>query len=236
MDAYENADSYEFDRNGEAFVLRAWSGFPLKCIFDVGANVGDWALLARSFFPAAAIHCFEIMGVTAEQLRRRTAGMADVTVNEFGLLDREGEIELRYFPSVSSITTITPYPHEYEHVPAKGRAVPGDAYIEAHGIERIDLLKLDVEGAENLVLKGLDKTISAGRIDAVQFEYGKVCILTKFLLRDFCEYFAARGYRVGKIYPDQVVFRDYDFTHEDFRGSNYLAVRRQRQDLIDAVS
>jgi len=57
----------------------------------------------------------------------------------------------------------------------------------------------------------------------VQFEYGRVNILTHFLLRDFYELFARFGYVVGKIYPDHVDFRSYDLGDEDFLGPNYFA-------------
>ncbi|MBI4717862.1 MAG: FkbM family methyltransferase [Planctomycetes bacterium] len=236
LDCYENADDYAFDHNGEAFVLRAWSRFGFSCIFDVGANVGDWTRLARQAFPAAAIHCFEIMPDTAAELRRGVEGVKGVMVNDFGLADREGEVPLRYFPQVSSITTMTEYPHEFPHRTAVGRVMTGDAYVASRNVERVEMIKLDVEGAESLVLAGLSDTFAAGKVDVVQFEYGKVSILTKFLLRDFHAFFSERGYRVGKVYPDHVEFREYEFAHEDFRGSNFVAVRREREDLITAVA
>jgi hypothetical protein len=86
-------------------------------------------------------------------------------------------------------------------------------------------LKLDVEGAEHLVLQGLDEALSERRIRFVQFEYGRVNILTRFLLRDFYTLFATHGYVVGKIFPDHVDIRDYDLNDEDFLGPNYLACR-----------
>jgi hypothetical protein len=57
----------------------------------------------------------------------------------------------------------------------------------------------------------------------VQFEYGLKNIVTKFLLRDFYAYFEARGYKVGKLFPTSVRFREYRFEDEDFLGPNYVA-------------
>ncbi len=233
LDRFENADDYSFDNNGEGLVLQRWSRFDFKCVLDVGANVGDWSTLARAAFPNAALHCFEILPATAEKLRNQLGDSA--IVNEFGLSDKTGEVKLRYFPEVSTLTTITDYPHEFAAKETTGQVVSGDGYLKEHNINHVDLVKLDVEGAENLVLAGFEETLQRGAIDIIQFEYGKVSILTKFLLRDFYDLLIARGFRIGKIYPDGVEFRDYIFEHEDFRGANFVAIRSERGDLIDAV-
>jgi hypothetical protein len=101
----------------------------------------------------------------------------------------------------------------------------GDEFLAREGIDEVDFLKIDVEGAEHLVLRGLDGLLRQGRVRFVQFEYGRVNILTRFLLKDFYELFARHNYVVGKIYPDHVEIRDYDLMDEDFLGPNYLACR-----------
>jgi len=102
-------------------------------------------------------------------------------------------------------------------------------------VERIDILKIDVEGAENLVLEGFGAAISGGQIEVVQFEYGRVNIITHFLLRDFYEFFESRGYVIGKLFPDHVDFRVYALEDEDFLGPNHFAVRKARSDIVDAL-
>jgi Methyltransferase FkbM domain len=101
----------------------------------------------------------------------------------------------------------------------------GDDFLTREGIRQVDFLKLDVEGAEHLALQGLEAALRQQRIRLVQFEYGRVNVLTHFLLRDFYQLFSQYGYAVGKIYPDYVDFRDYDLIDEDFLGPNYLACR-----------
>ena len=100
----------------------------------------------------------------------------------------------------------------------------GDAYMAEQGIDRIDLLKIDVEGAEHLVLQGLAGALAGGRIGVIQFEYGQANIVTRFLLRDFHLLLESHGYSVGKLYPNRVDFRRYRFEHEDFIGPNFVAV------------
>jgi hypothetical protein len=100
----------------------------------------------------------------------------------------------------------------------------GDDFLSERGIATVDLLKLDLEGGEHLALRGFDRAFRAGgKIRLVQFEYGQVNIITKFLLRDYYEFFRERGYVVGKLYPDFVDFREYRYRDEDFLGPNYVA-------------
>ena len=41
---------------------------------------------------------------------------------------------------------------------------------------------------------------------------------------------------MGKIYPKYVDFFDYNFTKEDFRGSNYIAVKKSEVEFIKALA
>lgn len=48
-----------------------------------------------------------------------------------------------------------------------------DDYCEQHLLKAIDLVKIDVEGAEYRVLKGMEKSLTAGHIKRVVFELNK---------------------------------------------------------------
>jgi FkbM family methyltransferase len=192
--------------------------------------------MAHEIFPKATIHCFEIMHSTFQQLQRNTLGIPNIIVNDCGLLDKEGEVPLRYFPEHDTLTTLTDFPHQMKHVPAVGSVIAGDSYLIKKGIDHVDFIKIDTEGSDHLVLVGFSEAIEHGKVEVIQFEYGQAGILTKFLLRDFYLFLSSKGYRVGKMYPDYVEFRDYKMEHEDFYGSNYLAVLEKRRDLIDLLA
>ncbi|MEE9296451.1 MAG: FkbM family methyltransferase [Phycisphaerae bacterium] len=235
LNAYDNLN-YDHDTNGERFVLEALRGRPLSCLFDVGANVGQWTMMARNIFPHSEIHCFEVMPPTVEKLRKHVEEDGKITVNSCGLSDGNGSIALRCFSGNDALTTSTDYPHDLPVSEARGEVITGDGYVQRKGIKHIDFIKIDVEGMEHQVLAGLTETLAAGKVDMVQFEYGRVNIITKFLLRDFYAFFDRHGFAVGKIYPDHVAVGDYSLEDEDFGGPNYLAVRRARGDLVRLVS
>jgi FkbM family methyltransferase len=235
-ECYENASNYNFDTNGERFVLEALSSRSAGCVFDVGANVGDWMTMAHGNLPNASIHCFEIVAETASTLRARSAGIPAITVNAFGLSNHAGEVRIKCFPGYSALASMIDVCHEFASTQGTGRVVRGDDYCRERGIERIDFVKIDVEAAEWMVLEGFANMIRDGGIDVIQFEYGTGSIVTKFMLKDYYDFFAPHGYALGKIYPNYVEFRDYSFRHEDFAGPNFLAVRRNRDDLIRRLS
>jgi FkbM family methyltransferase len=235
LKSYENCN-YDVYTNGEYNVLKRLESANLKVIFDVGANVGDWALMVNEIHPNAAIHCFEIVPPTFEELERQIQNNSQIILNNMGLMDHEGIVEIKYFPENSTLSTALDFPHTLESAKINCAVTTGDSYIEKNQLTRIDYLKIDVEGVEHLILKGFEDNLQNGRIGAVQFEYGYANILSRFLLRDHYEFFTARGYKVGKIYPDYIDFKEYELTDENFIGPNYLAVHATREDLIKQLT
>ncbi len=104
------------------------------------------------------------------------------------------------------------------------------------GLDRVDVLKMDVEGAELSVLRGFSSAFENRAIDIVQFEYGPLNLITRHFLQDFYSFLNERGFALGKLYPDGVGFASYSYEHEDFVGPNYVACHRQRKDMMAAIS
>ena len=217
--------SHKPHKNGERWLLETLGGEKILTVVDVGANVGKWSLLAVDRFPQARILALEIVPPTAAVLRARTAGQDRIRPFNLGLADHTGALTIRYNPAVSAHSTVTDFPYRWEGERLECPVMRGDEFLAQEGIDHVDFLKIDVEGAEHLVLKGLEALLQRGGVRFVQFEYGRMNILTRFLLKDFYELFASHGYVVGKIFPDYVEIRDYTLADEDFLGANYLACR-----------
>jgi FkbM family methyltransferase len=216
--------NYDHETNGERWLLEKLTrNDVLRIAFDIGANRGDWTALLLRLNPSARAHCFEICPPTFEKLRTRLAKSPNVTLNAVGLSDGAGEVTLAYSSDADGLSSMVEIVCPANSQRIKAQVTTGLLYCGQHGVTRIDLLKIDVEGAEHLVLKGFGDLLQPDRIPVVQFEYGMVNIASRFLLRDFYELFTSRGYRVGKLYPNFVKFRPYRFQDEDFRGPNFVA-------------
>jgi FkbM family methyltransferase len=230
--------SFELERNGELRILEQLSLSSPEIVLDVGANVGDWSAAATRVLATAQIHAFEIVPDTARTLRDRVEreGLRSVSVNAVGLSDSDGVVPVAYLPNFSegSSAAIVQPSDEVRWIDCPVRT--GDAYCAEHGIDHIDLLKIDVEGLEDRVLKGFDGMLSRGVIDVIQFEYGHINASVRVLLGEFYELFERYGYAVGKIYPDGVEFRAFDpWRDENFKGPNYLAVHRSQTALLERL-
>ncbi|HST02681.1 MAG TPA: FkbM family methyltransferase [Usitatibacter sp.] len=238
-EAFENLD-YDFHSNGEGRVLALLAGRAPRVVLDVGANRGDWSRMAEGLLPQAVIHAFEIVPDTFRTLSQNVAGKPRIVPHPLGLADTEGDIEVFFAEGRSEIATcvtgVSESIHGYSPPRVPARVTTGDLFCEREGIERIDFLKLDVEGFEPNVLRGFARMLQGGHICAMQFEYGYGNVVSRFLLRDYYELLAPLGMRIGKIYPRSVEFRDYDLRREDFLGPNFLAVHASQDELIRALA
>lgn len=232
--------SYRSKNNGEKWVLeRIAEVRDVRTVFDVGANKGDWTLMAHKLFPAADIHAFEIVPDTFKKLSQLALGQSKIHANGVGLSDQAKDICVYLDatrPKKATAVDKSRTPSEAGRLEIRELpATTGEKYCGENGISHIDFLKIDVEGHEPCVLWGFENMLKKGAIDVVQFEYGLVNIDTKFLLKDFYDYFSRLGMSVGKIYPNHVDFRPYRRQDENFVGPNFLAVCPRSKEIISVL-
>lgn len=227
----EGNNDPDITTNGELRFLRTVV-LQCKVIFDVGANVGEWANLVLEANPLVQLHCFEPSKSTFAKLAARRFP-ANVLINNFGLSSTSGDGKLFVFGEENGMNSLYRR-HGLEH---KGLAPQQreetidlktlDEYYFEHNIVKIDYLKLDVEGHELEVLKGAENALRAGRIGIIQFEYGGCNIDSRVLLKDIFDFVQSLPYVVYKILPESIqqLFR-YSQAIETFQYSNWLLIHK----------
>lgn len=221
----------EFEEHGETWLQKKLSG-KLKTIFDVGANIGEWSLMTREFQPDAKIHMFEIVPKTYEKLLTNIPLDENMIPNGFGLSTEIGVVPMKCNPEHSQLSTQFAKLAFDNFVWKKGFAVTGDDYIDSREIEYVDFLKVDVEGAEGMVLEGFKNTLQKGNVGIIQFEYSYHALLSRWLLMDAYEMFRPLGYHLGKLTPNGIQFHEYTLLMETFKGPDYVAVHESRMNLV----
>lgn len=232
--------NYKFERNGEAKLLDLLADLKISTVFDVGANVGEWSEVASKKFPNANIHTFELSERTFETLRSRHRENKRIILNNFGLSDMSGEFRYRdYGLNSGANSLITDSSFHEKMVQSEliiGKLKTGKQYCQQNGINEIDLLKVDVEGAEHLVLQGFEELLQSGKIKVIQFEYGYTNGDAHFLIKDFYKLLERNGYIVGPLKPNGVIFMDFDYALNDFNsGPNFVAVNKKYEEIINRV-
>ena len=216
--------NYSHSSNGEQWLLGALAKQNLLSFcFDVGSNHGNWTTLVLAENPEATVHCFELCQETFQKLAAHFSADKRVILNSVGLSDHSGEIEVQYCSDSDRLSSMFEVISSGNVKKNTAKVIRGIDYCGERDIGKIDFLKIDVEGAEHLVLNGFADLLTPRCVPVIQFEYGMVNIVTKFLLRDFYTFFESRGYKVGKLFPHFVRFRAYRFQDEDFLGPNYVA-------------
>lgn len=213
----------EFDLHGESWLQRKFSG-KFNTIFDVGANIGEWTKMARSHHPDAEIHLFELVPDTYKRLLNNVKLDPKIIPNGFGLSNTCGTVDVKYVPHFDAMSTIVTDIKLDSTERRKALVFTGDQYVESRQVDQIDYLKIDVEGAEELVLKGFEQTLKSGKVRILQFEYGYISVITKWLLMDSYKYLTPLGFKLGRLREDQIEFHEYTLLNETFVGPDYVAV------------
>lgn len=133
-------------------------------ILDIGANIGLSALYFHNRFPEARILALEPSKANSKQLHRNTKDIPAITPVEAALWSRVEPVVIKNPTSVA-------WAFQVEQASAESTAVPGFTIrhlMDTYGIDRIDLLKIDIEGAERFVFEADTSWLSNVRVMAVE--------------------------------------------------------------------
>jgi FkbM family methyltransferase len=133
---------------------------------DVGAHVGEFLLKLRRIRPEVPYVGFEPNPEAYRVLARRAARLSGTRVRQVALGEREGVARLRFRrrgadPEASLVEGFrdASFYRSSIEVPVS----TGDACLAAAGVDRVAMVKIDVEGAELEVLRGLRGTLARER-------------------------------------------------------------------------
>lgn len=151
---------------------------PLRpVVFDAGANVGDFAEAMIAFRPWVRLHCFEPLPDAFATLQQTVGSYGGIALNNFALGAHSGRSELLVsrFGEASSFLELGRVLEErvygIDFTIERRIDVPVETisdYVLGRGVDRIDLLKMDVQGFEIEVLRGAEKVLD--RVDWIYTE------------------------------------------------------------------
>lgn len=179
-------------------------------IFDVGAHRGETAMAFTKAFPGAQLYCFEPFPESFDVLKANAEVYPDARLLNAGLSDATGTQVLNVnagSPTNSLLELDSQASQTWNHEGLKPQGKVEcqfyalDDFVCQHQIERIDLLKIDVQGAEYRVLEGASQTMATGRIRAIYLEIivGPTYV-GQWGLGRYLSYLEEKGFRVAGLY------------------------------------
>lgn len=220
------------ERDVQEAVLRRVREKGRGTIFDVGANVGQWtsslvAVADRVGIPDGGLelHLFEPSPEAApalEVLIEKFPPNVSAVLNRVAVAGESGRRTFHVMGPTAGTNSL------YESPEAAGGAIEVpcitlDRYCRENQIERVDLCKIDAEGADFRILEGGIESLQADILACVQFEYNHRWVYSRRFLRDVFDMVAPLGRQVGKVTPWGVeTYDEWDPELETFREGNYL--------------
>lgn len=141
---------------------------PGDIFFDLGAHIGYFTLpAAKKVTEKGAVHAFEALDSNVAMLEQSVQmnGFKNVHINHVAVSDAVGTATLstpdseKYHSGVSGWSTIMDFFPEASSKTIETTSL--DAYVLANQVPSIDLIKMDIEAAEVLALKGMKQILES---------------------------------------------------------------------------
>ena len=201
-------------------------------IIDVGSHYGETVKLFCKNFKIKKIHCFEASPNNFKILLKKIkkAGLSDFCILNMlalGTSKKESFIkqtkesssssindfnsDSKYFKRKLKILNINNSNKYYEKIPIK--IIVLDDYIAEKKIQFIDLLKIDTEGFEFNVIKGLEKNYKIVKFIYFEHHYDDM-IKKNYKFKDINQILTKYGFK--KIYKSKMYFRkSFEYIYEN---------------------
>jgi len=158
-------------------------------VIDVGANVGNYSKQVIDINKSITVYAFEphpktfaklsaIIGKNFHPVNAAISNEEEVlTLYDYELKDGSAHASL-YKGVIENI-------HNSNAVEHKVRVCCLTEFAKSKNIQKIDLLKIDTEGNELNVLKGVTEFIQSAKIEAIHFEFNEMNVCSRTFFRDF---------------------------------------------------
>jgi len=177
---------YEIRRVGEeseGSSLDLWSWLRvnggIRTILDIGANNGEFAEYLSTYFDAKQTIAIEPLPGCAEEVRQRGKVIKNLTVLECAVSDHEGKATLfenSYAPASSLLPVSSISTDEFPQTAGNQKEVEVavrrlDDMINPDDFDREIMIKIDVQGLEDKVIQGGEKTFRAAKFVLVEMSF-----------------------------------------------------------------
>jgi FkbM family methyltransferase len=189
-------------------LLELLRAHPPRVIYDIGANVGTWSLLAKAVFPYAEIHAFEPLPFHFRKFQQNTETVDGVFLHEVALGSQSSRTVLNVtdFSDASSVLPLTETGRkqwnlqQVQELPVQIHRL--DDWISAHNLPNPDLIKLDVQGFELEVLRGAERALAGAGAILAEVSFFEI-YRGQCLFHEITEHLSNSGFRLVALGYDE---------------------------------
>lgn len=193
---------------------------------DVGANVGWYSTMLSKRYSNSRVFSFEPITPVFEQLKK------NIELNELnncyafnlGLSDEKGELKFYFDENFSGKTSLAKTA-ENGVIEVSAKLDTLDQYsLEVESLDKIDLIKCDIEGAEIKFVHGALKSIDNYRPVVFMELLRKWCAKFNYHPNDVIDIFRSVGYQCYGISDNGL--REIDVVNLDTIETNYIFLHK----------
>lgn len=222
--------NYEDDYiSGEAHFIRSVTRRNPLLVLDIGANTGNYSKRILQDNPQARIYALE---PHPDNFRKLSSAIdhAGFTAINSAAGAKPGHLVLYDYDQSEGSQHASIYKEVIEDIHAASsrklevEVTTVDSLVKHEAIEKIHLLKIDVEGNEFQVLLGARETLARDMIDIIHFEFNEMNVVSRTFFKDFIDLLTE--YRFFRMLPDGLIpLGQYRAaSHEIFSYQNIVAV------------
>lgn len=185
-------------------------------IIDIGAANGDSPIIFAKAFPDAKIIAYEPIPYSFEIAKEKCKNYKNINIKKIALSDKKGEQELYITSNYVSSSLFQLDKNTYDSVTSKEEiTVQTDTLDnEINEYSTIDLIKIDVQGAEKIVLENGIETLQKTKLVLIEMsvsnQYQGGCLYFQIdkLMRE-------HNFKLVGLFNKQPGFIEYDAPHEN---------------------
>lgn len=177
-------------------------------VVDVGANVGRYSAQVLDISDGIEVYAFEPHPINFKELCEAVNSERFHPYN-CAVGESDGELQLFDYDSAKGSSHASLYKdviegiHGHSAVSLSVQVYSLGEFLSSAGIDRVQLLKIDTEGNELSVLKGVESYIASKKIDVIHFEFNEMNVSSRVFFRDFWK--ILQGYDVYRLLPRGMV-------------------------------